>query len=113
MPAVAIHAALLPTGDVLFYQSGSTVRILNWVDWTFRPVPVTENIFCSGHAFLADGTLLVTGGAITTGRGRPDVHLFDPFTVTWTRLDDMARGRWYPTNVTLPDGRILMVSGSD
>jgi galactose oxidase len=29
MPAVAIHAAVLPTDDVLFYQSGSTVRILN------------------------------------------------------------------------------------
>jgi hypothetical protein len=74
MPAVAIHAAVLLTGGVVFYQSGSTLRVLNWVDWTFCPIPVTENIFCSCHAFLADGTLLVTGGAITTGRGRPVVH---------------------------------------
>jgi galactose oxidase len=113
MPVVPIHAALLPTGDVLVYSSGSSARLLNWVDWTFRPVPTGENIFCSGHTFLADGTLLVTGGALANNRGLPVAHLFDPFTETWTRLDDMARGRWYPTNTTLLDGRILVVSGRD
>ena len=30
---------------------------------------------------------------------------------TWFRGTDMARGRWYPTATTLPDGRILVVSG--
>lgn len=71
MPVVAIHAALLPTGEVLVYSSGASARLLNWVDWAFRPVPTDQNIFCSGHSFLADGTLLVTGGALPGNRGLP------------------------------------------
>jgi galactose oxidase len=88
---------------------------LNWWDWSFRPMPVpgNPNIFCSGHNVLADGTVFVTGGAVATSRGRPDAYFFDPFSETWTRLADMARGRWYPTNVLLPDGQILVVSGTD
>ena len=57
--------------------------------------------------------IFVTGGAVATSRGRPDAYLFDPFIETWTRLTDMARGRWYPTNVLLPDGQALVVSGTD
>jgi hypothetical protein len=50
MPLVAIHAALLPTGDVLVYSSGASARLLHWADWTFTAVPTEENIFCSGHS---------------------------------------------------------------
>ncbi len=38
-------------------------------------------------------------------------HTFDPFTESWTQLEDMSVGRWYPTNVTLGDGRVLIFSG--
>jgi galactose oxidase len=115
MPVVAVHGILLPTAEVLVYSFGGSARILNWWDWSFRPMPVpgNPNIFCSGHNVLADGTVFVTGGAVATSRGRPDAYFFDPFSETWTRLADMARGRWYPTNVLLPDGQILVVSGTD
>jgi hypothetical protein len=55
----------------------------------------------------------VTGRALPDNRGLPVAHRFDPFAATWTQLDDMARGRRYPTNTTFPDGRVLVVSGRD
>jgi hypothetical protein len=91
------------------------------------PLDLRRNLFCSGHCFLHDGRLFVAGGQFpvpildgslpespTYGRGAAhDVHLFDPTTRTWTRLPDMAEGRWYPTCVTLGDGRVMVISGND
>ena len=38
------------------------------------------NIFCSGHAFLADGTLLVVGGHLEDSEGTATAfrYAFDP-----------------------------------
>lgn len=41
------------------------------------------------------------------------LYLFDPEAEKWTKVGDMEMGRWYPTNTTLPDGRILLTSGTD
>ncbi|GGS27883.1 kelch motif-containing protein [Streptomyces griseoviridis] len=69
----AIHAALLHTGKVLIvagsgneqkkFDAGSFDTVL----WdpeknTFKKVPTPEDFFCSGHAQLPDGRLLVAGG---------------------------------------------------
>ncbi len=119
-PVVAIHAFLLPTGKVLHFSFPRELQNPNAYLWApgtdeFTPVPVDRPLFCSGHSFLADGRLLVTGGngPAPEGefRGIRDTHIFDPFTETWTRVEDMADGRWYPTNVTLADGRGLVFSG--
>ncbi len=121
-PLVAIHAFLLPTGKVLHYDfPGREQPPGAWVwdpqTWEFSPVAVNRPLFCSGHSFIADGRLLVTGGngPAPPGkfRGIRDTHIFDPFDETWTRVEDMADGRWYPTNVTLGDGRVLVFSGLD
>jgi hypothetical protein len=69
------------------------------------------NIFCSGHAFLPDGTLLVAGGHISDYVGIPNTSKYDPFSGSWTRLPDMNNGRWYPTNTTLATGDVLVTSG--
>lgn len=69
----AIHAALLHTGKVLIiagsgneqrkFDEGSFDTVLwNPRDNTFRKVPTPEDFFCSGHAQLPDGRLLVAGG---------------------------------------------------
>ena len=69
----AIHAALLNTGKVLIVAgSGNdqenfdagTFRSILWdpSDDTFEEVPTPEDMFCSGHAFLPDGRLVVAGG---------------------------------------------------
>lgn len=94
---------------------------------TSQNVPIGRNLFCSGHAFLPDGRLLVASGQFPAplldgvdllsplaGRGAAfDLNVFDPVTESWTRLPDMAEGRWYPTVVTMADGRVLVMSGTN
>jgi hypothetical protein len=72
----------------------------------------SDDLFCSGHAWLPDGRLLVAGGA-PIGSLRA-THIFSPSATggAWTKVNDMQQARWYPTVLTLPDGRILAVSGS-
>jgi len=72
--------------------------------------PATKHhLFCSGHALLPDGRVVIMGGH---GDEVKAVHLFDPATVTLAHHDDMAHGRWYPTVTVLSDGRAAVISGS-
>ncbi len=128
LPVQPIHAFLLPTGKVLYFAFPGEIQNPSayvfdplqdpqtWVT-NATPVPVNRPLFCSGHSFLADGRLLVTGGNGPAPKGEfrgiKDTHIFDPFSETWTRVEDMADGRWYPTDVTLGDGRVLVFSGLD
>ncbi|GAA1594384.1 galactose oxidase-like domain-containing protein [Streptomyces globosus] len=80
-------------------------------DGTFAPRPAP--FFCAGHAFLPNGMVGVFGGN-TGGKGGSGARLsfvFDPWTETWFRNADMAVGRWYPSVVTVPDGRQIIMSG--
>jgi hypothetical protein len=43
--------------------------------------------------------------------GRSDALTFDPVAGQWARAANMAHGRWYPSLITLGDGRILATSG--
>ena len=70
------------------------------------------NLFCSGHAFLPDGRLLVVGGHLADSRGLNQTCVYDPVTDRWTPSAKMNDGRWYPTAVSLPNGSILVLSGS-
>ena len=70
------------------------------------------NIFCSGHAFQPDGTLLVVGGHLVDSHGVNQACVYDPFKNTWTAKPPMNNGRWYPSALTLPDGGVLSISGS-
>src|SRR5207253_2389303 len=69
------------------------------------------NSFCSGHNHLADGRLVVVGGAQTTNVGLPYASVYDPASNTWTRLPDMKGGRWYPTATVLGNGDLLVAAG--
>jgi hypothetical protein len=119
-----VHAALLHTGDVLFFAgSGNDEAKLAAQQFRTRvwryPSPVLEapdtpiDLFCCGHAFLADGRLLAAGGTLTYDpfRGLRDALVFDPVARTWSAVPSMAGGRWYPSLAPLPDGRIVAVSG--
>src|SRR6266496_3720253 len=114
-PYIAVHAHALPTGKVLWwpaFANGDNPTL--WDPSTNTNTPVTHagaNIFCSGHAFLPNGQLLVAGGHINSYVGLPNAYTYDPLNNTWTRLPDMNNGRWYPTNTTLPNGDILVTSG--
>ncbi|MFC8722359.1 galactose oxidase-like domain-containing protein [Kitasatospora sp. NPDC057198] len=74
-----------------------------------RPAPV----FCAGHAYLPNGMVAVFGGNLggRNGSGAKLAFVFDPWTETWHRQQDMQVGRWYPSVVTGADGRQLIMSG--
>lgn len=124
------HAALLRTGEVIFIESGTDTILWdpsNEVTPQFTVIPgsttgLTADLFCSGHAVLSDGQLLVVGG----GGGGPGAASsvqgwkYEPVAHTWTRTGDMTTMRWYPTALMLGDeqgptgasGRVLVAGGS-
>lgn len=123
---VAIHAAMLNTGQVLMWFSdepfgsgtGSRAELWNPITNALTQVqlPYTYDIFCAGSSFLQDGRLLVTGGRDDSKNGEygiPESTLFTPSTSQWTQAASMNYARWYPTNVELQDGTTLVFSGTD
>ncbi|MFO0982335.1 MAG: hypothetical protein U1E76_11465 [Planctomycetota bacterium] len=136
-PVIAIHTVLLPSGEVLQFSYLPHVREpqpvaeqhvvlappgLGAEAWVIDPrtlvghdVGLARSLFCGGHSLLPDGRALITGGTLRhdPDAGLRDTHVFDPQLRSWTRLADMRRGRFYPTNVTLEDGRTVVLSGVD
>jgi hypothetical protein len=115
-PIVAVHAALLPTGDVLAwsdYTTNAGAQIWRPATNTFVPKTYdTVNLFCAGHSYLADGRLFIAGGADGAHENGPyDSTIFDPVTESWSPGPFMAARRYYPTTTTLGDGRILVQGG--
>ena len=120
LPLIAIHSAMLPTGKVLLFSAEHGVPGIH--GWLLDPEtraltnvqpPAGWNPDCAGHSFLADGRLLVAGGTLQFNPllGSKKAFIFDSFAESWIQIDDMAQGRWYPTNITLGDGRVLTMSG--
>ena len=123
---LAIHAAALHTDEVYLFSGssnnppniGTPNRGVLWRpdDHTVTSPGVPADFFCCGHAFLPDGRLLVAGGTKEYDLGHPffglrEAYVYDPDTDAWTRVADMAGGRWYPTLVTLGDGRVAAFTG--
>ncbi|HLB90371.1 MAG TPA: LodA/GoxA family CTQ-dependent oxidase [Terriglobales bacterium] len=119
---LAVHAALLHTGKVLFFAGSGNDELyttgLRSVVWDYENggfhQPVTPvDVFCAHQTFLADGRLLVVGGTETYAfTGLKTAYAFDPASEVWIRLGDMSVGRWYPVAVTLGDGRVLAAGGT-
>src|SRR5882724_585821 len=113
-PVVTVHINLMPNGRVLAWDGqdlGVLGTVWNPVTGTFVTIPSPNNLFCSAHAGMADGRVMVAGGHNTTHVGLPIGQIFDPATNAWTTTPNMANGRWYPTLTALPDGRMLVLSG--
>ncbi len=117
-PIVAVHAQMLPTGDVLGwtdYTINGGAQIWRRATNTFvdKDYPTTS-LFCSGHAYMADGRVLVVGGIVglQDDDGPQNGTIFDPVTETWSQSALMFTGRYYPTATALPDGRILVQGGT-
>lgn len=116
-PIVQVHLNLLTSGKVLSW-GGAVGEVPYTYLWdpatgTFTEKQAPSELFCAGHSFLPDGRLFVTGGHIMEAMGLPNTNVFDPVTDTWEELPVMAQGRWYPSNITLPNGDVLTVAGTD
>ena len=128
-----IHVALLPSGRI-FYLAGSgystaqqfgpyTARVLDINTGSESSLTQTDDLFCIGLTHLADGTVLMSGGTLLYN-GNPDncngrwhglnaAYELSPSSETLTKVTNMRHGRWYPTLVTLPDGKVWCCSGYD
>lgn len=160
---LAVHAALLPTGKIVYFGGDQHTGSLNAdgdVDHTrlfdtrthqihtITGLPASADLFCAGHSQLENGSLLVGGGTHGWGPTGDDPHGHGPANHfigsreawvfeanghavadhTWRRVGELVTqrntdpdldttdltktgGKWYPTLVTLPDGRAIAVSG--
>jgi Domain of unknown function (DUF1929)/Glyoxal oxidase N-terminus/Divergent InlB B-repeat domain len=111
-PVVVVHLHLLPTGKVLLWGDLGSAQLWDPTNG-FVSEAKSYRIYCSGHTFLPDGRLLVTGGTSPGTRGLRVATAFDPATSSWSSIPSMAQGRYYPTTTTLPSGDVLVVSGHD
>jgi hypothetical protein len=124
-PVKSAHAALLPDGKVLLIEGSAnnsdqfaagTFKTSVWdpAANTFTDVATPYDMFCSGHAFLANGKLFVAGGVagyLPTVSGSPHAYQFNYQTEQYEPLPDMTSGHWYPTVVSTGDGTVLAVAG--
>jgi hypothetical protein len=125
-PIVPLHIHLLPTGKILGwgkYDAGATGTMggrprlwdpASGSPTTAQMIDVDTMLFCSGHAFMADGRLMVTGGHKQDDKGIDVTNIFDPAAQSFASgVPKMAFGRWYPTVTELGDGRMLTMAGRD
>jgi PKD repeat protein len=121
VPINPVHVALVRNGQVLIVAgSGNVASETNFqaAVWdpaseTFATQPLGWDMFCNGMVTLHDGRVLINGGNLRYDPfyGEPRNALFDPVTRTFTNVENMAHGRWYPTVTTLGDGRVMTFSG--
>jgi hypothetical protein len=112
-PIVAVHLHLLPNGKVLSWGKEGVPQLWNPSTKTFTAAPSASWLFCSGHAFMPDGRLLVNGGHQSDDHGIPATNIYDAPAATWTSASPMAKGRWYPTTTTLANGQAVTLAGRD
>ena len=128
---VAIHAALLGNGKV-FYLAGSGFHrdqvsgpykhaIWDPATNTHTQSPLGEDLFCCGMATLPSGNILLAGGTLQYDNQNEEGKfkgLKSAYEVNFTsgsvgNKTQMKHGRWYPTCVTLSDGKVFVVQGWD
>ncbi|HWG90064.1 MAG TPA: galactose oxidase-like domain-containing protein, partial [Candidatus Thermoplasmatota archaeon] len=121
VPLEPVHSALLPDGQVIMWGEDRNTFLFDYRTRSFSGVIESNtNLFCGGLALLPDGRLLVAGGTkeynMTTGEwmGLDSAEIFDPATKKWTQIPNMTGGpRWYPTQITLADGRVAVFTGTE
>jgi hypothetical protein len=132
-PNMAIASAVLPNGNVISY--GREFAAENPPHYVIPPgrhdgvpymwnpstgaftnidTPAHDDLFCSGLAIMADGSVIIMGGnAVFDQVGQRFNRKFNYLTNTWTLGANMAAGRWYPTVTTMSNGDVFVISGAD
>lgn len=134
-----LHAVLLHTGKVLLFSGHAEFAYYAPLCYVFDPknptamltpikFPAGMDLFCCHYVQIPNGRILVVGGADPdffhhSSVGAKNICTFNPNEKAlpedrgWRlsrkngRRNHLIQGRWYPTPVLLPDGRVLVVSG--
>jgi hypothetical protein len=133
----SVHAALLGDGKVLWIQGSANhhpFQLGPWVHGIWNPdgtftqtTALDDDLFCCGMATLANGNVLLAGGTLlydgpiggprTSANGKfagaKFAYEVDFASGSIGRRTEMQHGRWYPTCVELPDGKVVVVQGWD
>jgi hypothetical protein len=136
---VPVHMSVLPNRKVLMWDwdvNQTTTQTWLWDPATGEPPSgqltnlqrITNSyteLFCSGHAFMRDGRLLVAGGGDNSLQEIAHTSIFDWQRSEWSAGPDMPpvrtgeppdysgtkAGRWYPTVTALANGELLITGG--
>lgn len=134
-----LHAVLLHTGKILCFSGHVEVSMYAPLYYLFDPktpgallspiaFPGRPDLFCCHYVQLPDGRILAAGGSehdthmggmvqYQGSTGSKTIAIFDPVAEAWTLsrtggvTHELSQGRWYPTLVLLPDGRVAVFSG--
>lgn len=119
-PHIPVTAANLPDGRILTFSSNqrdgfpagpeySYASTWDPASNTFTDVPHTSHdMFCGHLSMLEDGRVFINGGRNHV----KTTSTFDFRNNSWTRIDNMNNGRWYPTTIAMPSGSVLTTIGS-
>ena len=125
-----MHALLLPYSTKILYwgygQRADQSRVWDqatglYTQPTNQPLAIAadENIWSGAHAHLndANGTIVLHGGFMTGGGVDADTErrafLYDPVGNAFSAASSLHTGRFYPTTISLPDGKALTLFGED
>jgi sugar lactone lactonase YvrE len=118
---VPVSAATLPDGRILGWASNERLTFPAGPERTYTSVwdpqtgqfldilHPTHDMFCGNQVMLEDGTVYVTGGR--NQGNSPWTSMFDYRSNQWIQRENMNRGRWYPTSVALPNGKVFIAIG--
>ncbi|HEX2032272.1 MAG TPA: galactose oxidase-like domain-containing protein [Actinomycetota bacterium] len=100
-----------PKWTVPTYERGTTNEAQD------QPHSATHDLFCVDQKLLHDGTVLLAGGTEWRNQeheafGDDETRIFEPSIDTFRSVEPMREPRFYPSLVTLPDGRVLATSGT-
>ncbi|CAJ0922390.1 12187_t:CDS:2, partial [Entrophospora sp. SA101] len=88
----------------------------NWKTGELTALETVTDTFCSAGAFLANGSMISGGGgepAVPYVEGGNTIRTYEPdYGTVYENIGAMSSLRWYPTMLTMPDGRVLIMGGS-
>ncbi|MBI3475823.1 MAG: DUF1929 domain-containing protein [Acidobacteria bacterium] len=123
MPINPVHVAMLHNNKVLIVSgSGNVAGNTNYQAGLFDPAtglvttqPISWDMFCNGMVILPDGRPLIVGGTLQYDpfHGETRTAVYDLVTNSFSNVQPMAVGRWYPTATVMGDGRVMAFSGLD
>ena len=133
-PLMAIHASLLPSGQILSYASAladqpgedstslphdhTRADLADLADWQHQAIDhPSEELYATGHLLRPDGRLLTFGGHAGRAsglppRGRFQSSLFDTEFQSWLPQANMRQPRWGAGALTLGNGDSLALGGA-
>jgi large repetitive protein len=121
-PFAFASAANLPDGRILawggnhttYFDGGAFTYAAVWNPANLQMVNVnhpSHSMFCGTPVMLEDGRVFVAGGDKADAFSVKNTSTFNYQTQAWTKIQDMAVGRWYNGAVALPSGQVFSALG--